>query len=305
MKKIIYCLTHRGMYSELLYLALAKVYADSYGYELLVNTNMWNSSLEKGLADWFIPYFKNTNNILTQQYRIYTDEHPWIGKIYYDPFFFLTYWKFWLFNKIYKTMHPTSLLSRDVYKRMRSNEFLDKFSTEDLLQAISNVFKRFYVYNDDTMKYIVEKKARLGIPVKYIAIHVRRGDKIRTGEMDFLDLPIYMDKLREFLHISRNVYIATDDVSIIQYFQKEFKQHDINLYYNADNVQNGFDEKTYNLKSKKTKRDDVLNILFDMDIMIHSSFFIGTFSSNVGKVVPLYLGLDNCCSIDENWFIIG
>ena len=44
------------------------------------------------------------------------------------------------------------------------------------------------------------------------------------------------------------------------------------------------------------------NIIFRS--MINSSFFIGTFSSNVGCVVAMYLGLDKCHSIDVSWKIV-
>ena len=77
-----------------------------------------------------------------------------------------------------------------------------------------------------------------------------------------------------------------------------------NIYYNKENKLKGFDEKTYNLKSDSVRRDEVLNMLFDMDMMINSSFFIGTFSSNVGCVVAMYLGLDKCHSIDVSWKIV-
>ena len=57
MRKIIYSLTQRGLYSELVNLALAKVFADNYGYILLVNSRHWNSKIKNGLSEWFIPYF--------------------------------------------------------------------------------------------------------------------------------------------------------------------------------------------------------------------------------------------------------
>ena len=35
-----------------------------------------------------------------------------------------------------------------------------------------------------------------------------------------------------------------------------------------------------------------------MDILIHSSFFIGTYTSNVSRIVPLYVGFEKSLSLD-------
>ena len=304
MKKIIYSLTHRGLYSELVNLALAKVYADKYNYRLLVNSRNWNSKIDNGLSDWFIPYFEETHSILTYQEKIYNNEKPWIGKIYYNPSAFWGYWRERLYNKIFKFFSPTALLSKESFQRMHSGDFLSQYSEGELLNAVSNSFKKFYNYNALTQNSISEKKQYINIPDNYISVHIRRGDKIVTGEMEDIDLNIYADAIRKYSYISNNIYIATDDVTVISYISKKLSDIDIKIYYNKENKLKGFDEKTYNLKSDSVRRDEVLNMLFDMDMMINSSFFIGTFSSNVGCVVAMYLGLDKCHSIDVSWKIV-
>ena len=304
MKKIIYSLTHRGLYSELVNLALAKVYADKYNYRLLVNSRNWNSKIDNGLSDWFIPYFEETHSILTYQEKIYNNEKPWIGKIYYNPSAFWGYWRERLYNKIFKFFNPTALLSKESFQRMHSGDFLSQYSEDELLNAVSNSFKKFYKYNALTQNNISEKKQYINIPDNYISIHIRRGDKIVTGEMEDINLNIYVDAIRKYSYISNNIYIATDDVTVISYISKKLSDIDIKIYYNKENKLKGFDEKTYNLKSDSVRRDEVLNMLFDMDMMINSSFFIGTFSSNVGCVVAMYLGLDKCHSIDVSWKIV-
>lgn len=304
MKKIIYSLTHRGLYSELVNLALAKVYADKYNYRLLVNSRNWNSKIDNGLSDWFIPYFEETHSILTYQEKIYNNEKPWIGKIYYNPSAFWGYWRERLYNKIFKFFSPTALLSKESFQRMHSGDFLSQYSEGELLNAVSNSFKKFYNYNALTQNSISEKKQYINIPDNYISVHIRRGDKIVTGEMEDINLNIYVDAIRKYSYISNNIYIATDDVTVVSYISKKLSNSGINIYYNKENELKGFDEKTYNLKSDSVRREEVLNMLFDMDMMINSSFFIGTFSSNVGCVVAMYLGLDKCHSIDVSWKIV-
>ena len=234
MKKIIYSLTHRGLYSELVNLALAKVYSDKYNYRLLVNSRNWNSKIDNGLSDWFIPYFEETHSILTYQEKIYNNEKPWIGKIYYNPSAFWGYWRERLYNKIFKFFNPTALLSKESFQRMHSGDFLSQYSEGELLNAVSNSFKKFYKYNALTQNNISEKKQYINIPDNYISIHIRRGDKIVTGEMEDISLNIYVDAIRKYSYISNNIYIATDDVTVISYISKKLSDIDINIYYNKD-----------------------------------------------------------------------
>lgn len=304
MRKIIYSLTQRGLYSELVNLALAKVFADKCGYILLVNSRHWNSKIKNGLSDWFIPYFDENNNIMSYQYRIYSDEKPWIGKIYYNPSAFWEYWRMWFFNKLYKIANPTTLLSKETFKKMHTPNFLSQYSQMELMEVLSKAFKEFYKYNTFTQKYISDSKLNLNIPDNYISVHIRRGDKIVTGEMEDIDLNLYVDAIRDAIHISRNIFIATDDTSVVTYMLNKLRGDNVNIFYNNNNKLRGFDEKTYNSKNTFSKKDEVLNMLFDMDMMIHSQFFIGTFSSNVGCVVAMYLGLDKCHSVDISWKIV-
>ena len=88
-------------------------------------------------------------------------------------------------------------------------------------------------------------------------------------------------------------------MSILSYFQARLSNKQVQLYYNKFSHQTGFDEKTFNAKSVEDVREDMLNMLFDMEMLTHASCFIGTYSSNIGRIVPLYLGFERCHSVDE------
>ena len=85
MKQIVYCLTGRGLYSELSNLALAYCYARLNGYRLVVNTRRWNARLKHGLTDYFQPFFPESQSLWTAQDKIFTLERRWVGKVYYNP----------------------------------------------------------------------------------------------------------------------------------------------------------------------------------------------------------------------------
>lgn len=141
----------------------------------------------------------------------------------------------------------------------------------------------------------------MNLPVDYIAVHIRRGDKIVSREMKELGLSLYIDAVKEKKHISRNVFIATDDSSVKDELKSILVAEGFNVYCNTAVTQTGFDESLFNTKDKKSRYIDTLNMLLDMDILIHSSFFIGTYTSNVSRIVPLYVGFEKSLSLDDEW----
>ena len=88
--RIIYSLSTRGLYSELFNLSLAIVYANHCQKHLKLNTWLWNSRIKKGWEDYFDATLDYSNNPFSAQDKVYTNEKPWIGKIYYNSFHFIT-----------------------------------------------------------------------------------------------------------------------------------------------------------------------------------------------------------------------
>ena len=90
-------------------------------------------------------------------------------------------------------------------------------------------------------------------------------------------------------------------MSILSYFQARLSDKQVQLYYNKYSNQKGFDEKSFNAQSIQDVREDMLNMLFDMEMLIYASCFMGIYFSNIGRIVPLYLGFERCHSVDEPW----
>lgn len=300
-KRIIYSLTGRGLFSELSNLALALVYAAYNDEELIVNTRNWNARVEKGWSDYFEPVLPSSNSLMCSQYRIYTKEKPWWGNIYYNPWAFFRYYVFYVMNRIFLLFHPETELGDDVFIKMRSKEFIEKHG--NVRDDYSLALKRILKFNLEIIDYIRNKKSELDLPEDYIGVHIRRGDKIVSCEMKEINLAEYIDAIKEQKHISHNVFIATDDASIIENLKPILTTNGFNVYFNEGVVEKGFNESSFNNKDKRSRYMDTLNMLLDMEIMIHSSFFIGTYTSNVSRIVPLYIGFENSLSLDESWKI--
>lgn len=111
-------------------------------------------------------------------------------------------------------------------------------------------------------------------------------------------------KIERFVSDSAEIWICglyTDDGSVTDKLKSVLVAEGFNVYWNTAVTQTGFDESLFNTKDKKSRYIDTLNMLLDMDILIHSSFFIGTYTSNVSRIVPLYVGFEKSLSLDDEW----
>ena len=303
--KIIYSLSTRGMYSELFNLCLAIVYAHHHHLSLKLNTWLWNSRIKKGWEDYFEPTLDCYNSPFSAQDKVYTNERPWIGKIYYKPEEFLSYYYRLILNNIYLILHPSHILTKEIFVDMRSEEFIHNNLGKDAFSLMATSFKQMYQLNQNIRNLLRQRIDALKLPTDYIGVHIRRGDKITSKEMQEIHLDNYVNTILKHKSIGSNVYIATDDTSIINDIKEKLCPHDFNIFYNYLNKSNGFNETNFNNSSKLSRQEETLNVLLDMEVLIHSKFFIGTYTSNLSRVVPFFLGLDKCISLDNDWNIIN
>lgn len=304
-KRIIFSLSTRGMYSELFNLCLAIVYAHHHQMDLKLNTWLWNSRIKKGWEDYFEPTLDCSNNPFSAQDKVYTNEKPWMGKIYYKPREFFTFYYRQILNSIYHILHPYHLLTKDIFENMRSKEYIYDILGKNAFSLMAASFQQMYILNNNTKEKLRERINYIGIPCGYIGVHIRRGDKITSKEMQEIHLDKYVNAIISHKEISSNVYISTDDTSIIKRIKDKLHSFGFNIYYNSLNNSTGFIEAEFNSASKQKRQEETLNVLLDMEVLVRSKFFIGTYTSNLSRVVPFFLGLDKCISLDNDWNIIN
>ena len=302
MKKVIYSLTGRGLYSELLNLVLAKIYCDYYKYELIINTYYWNSKGKYGWQDFFEPTVKNTNDISSSQVFFNGSKHKLsLRGIYKNPSSEMVNIMQTLINRGYK-IKSGNLLSDDIVDLMRAPIFMDQIGNNEVWrQKFQTNIEEMYVFNESIKCEIQEMKQEIGVcGIDFIGVHIRRGDKIKSKEMKFISMEKYAEAIIKQKHISSNVYIATDDSASIGEIKKLLGSS-FNVLFNTKMSTNGFDESKYNRKTKQQRVWETKLALLDVDILKESSFFIGTYSSNLSRIIPCFKGFDTCESLDLCW----
>ena len=121
------------------------------------------------------------------------------------------------------------------------------------------------------------------------AFHIRRGDKIISESRAYGTME-YVSKLvndvattgaSDLRPCIKHCFVATDDYGVVEQLSKDLQTNNIpcQLY-------------TLTKPGYETTRkgDDFTVFLAQMELLIRSTYFIGTFNSNVGGLVALYRG---------------
>lgn len=118
--------------------------------------------------------------------------------------------------------------------------------------------------------------------IPYVGLHIRRGDKL-ISEAKKYELREYIHHIDHLIHPKRHfhtnygnkpnasVWLATDDNSVLQE-TNNFKQYTF-LHQESDVV------------SVARTGNDLDNVIKDLWMMSRAKFFVGTFSSQLGRIV--------------------
>ena len=145
-------------------------------------------------------------------------------------------------------------------------------------------------FTKQTMEQITAMLQNNSIPLwhdttaKTVAFHIRRGDKIVNGESRAFQAAEYVQKLVQVTSpqeraVLERCYVATDDFEVIGQVQVALQNASIacQVYTTA--------QPQYN-EARNT--DATVFILADMYVLIHATYFVGTFNSNVGTLAALW-----------------
>ncbi|HET8637901.1 MAG TPA: O-fucosyltransferase family protein [Acidobacteriaceae bacterium] len=150
------------------------------------------------------------------------------------------------------------------------------------------------------------------MPDRYIAIHIRRGDKIIPGfhrgqilPPEAVDKPAadYVAAMRAKVPDVRHVWVMTDDYAAVEQLRSaapDYTFQTMCLRSESGYTQDGFSALSTVEKLAQRKR-----LITETEVAIRSSAFIGPYLSNVSRFIALrHRDPRNCFSIDRQrrWF---
>ena len=151
-------------------------------------------------------------------------------------------------------------------------------------------------FNDQARRDIQSIQQRHGLPYDFdaqpsVTFHVRRTDKL-IKESPLYPASDYVDKLinetgMEKVRQLKYCFLATDDHNtVIPELQKALAMHGITCALHFSRPDHALQEDP-GAVGVRYEADNALIFMSEMDMMIRATYFVGTFSSNVGEVVAV------------------
>lgn len=196
------------------------------------------------------------------------------------------------FNYVYQNRFP----NRDyVYRTLSSYGCPSlQFNSETkaaikLIKEKAGLSERFIIENDDPSDSLS------------VTFHIRRGDK--AIEVEPVNAEKYVLKLLDVADsdISKitHCFVATDDHTAVEELLFSLQQHQIPCHLETlapdDRKGTSFVQQHY----------QTLEFMAELSIAIESTYFIGTFSSNIGKLVAILRSCKSSSNLesgDDNYF---
>jgi len=164
----------------------------------------------------------------------------------------------------------------------------------------------------ETDRRLTELNRELSLPPKYVAVQIRRGDKVAGKRRETLRVqtPDYARAALEHLRPSgpcSAVVVCTDDITAAEELADELRKArpKVDVRYRRrretpDELRAGHWQPKWNAMPLERRMDHTHEFLADVEVMRNAHTLVCTFSSNVGRLVAL-LRDGRTISLDDDW----
>jgi hypothetical protein len=214
--------------------------------------------------------------------------HNW--EVFFEPFFTIdnTHIKNDL-DSIYRYSSPLWNKIRNPQNLIKESPYFNTTDPYVRVKIISElIFKPKYIVNNE-----------IDIKSPYISVHVRGGDKVGT-EMDNISPLKYINAILHYAnkYNINNIFYASDDLNKLNCIISELPQ------YNHYRLNNKYchHQNSFNQLSIENKQSEFSLFMNEIMLLKNSFYFIGTYSSNVGRFVTVLKSLNTSSSLDiKQW----
>eukprot|EP01080_Neovahlkampfia_damariscottae_P009188 gene9188-1275_t len=197
--------------------------------------------------------------------------------------------------------HKTKFFYKNwIYSELRS-KLQEQHNNSDVW--FLGILLKYLIQPNKYLTTMLEKvKKKIGFKSGTVGLHIRRTDKVETGESKFLPLSQYMKKIENyFKNYSKEkiVFVATDDSTEVEILKSSYSR--IKFISNL-NSKHPNDWIHFRYTS-----NELLRVLIDVYLLSECDLFVGTFSSHISRLVFELIQSRNernqkVISIDSEWY---
>lgn len=183
---------------------------------------------------------------------------------------------------------------------------LEAIPYPESLEKARELARLFWRINQDTQDKVTvllhDIKFHFGVhpSSRYIGVHIRRGDKGKEK----VPIPIeeYVASIKAIDSNGMPLFLASDDGRVLQQLKQYFPDRTIAVV-RTSKVRKGHLQRDLNRQRGKATQRAVVELLAEIEMLRSATWFIGTFSSNLGRLVHVLRSHDpkTSISLDDRW----
>ena len=139
------------------------------------------------------------------------------------------------------------------------------------------LIEALWVYQPDVRGELEARGEAFGVSEPYVGVHIRRGDK--NTEAPYTALESYVEILSSSVFRSMPIVLATDDARVGHQLQ-EMLDAGREVRSLADSGEGHFQTR-FNRQDSDVRRQETIRLLFELDMLADSHFFVGAAPSNI------------------------
>lgn len=160
--------------------------------------------------------------------------------------------------------------------------------SDEFLQTQAKLLFKLTPQMESQIQAILSKYA---FPAFDLGVHIRSGDKIRTGEMPLIPMELYVKEINATN--AKTVFVMTDNSELLEQIKGSLKPS-IQVYSltQTSPCKAGHEQDVFNSSPNDVKLDAYIHFLAELYVMQQIPSIICTFSSNIGRFLYLTTGVN-------------
>ena len=166
---------------------------------------------------------------------------------------------------------------------------------QSYFSARQDLMRILWAYNPATKVAVRSLVQKLNLPHNYLAICIRRGDKI--SEYPYVEIEPYVEKIYALNDESRTIFIATDDYRVIPKLAEMLRGYKLVSLTERESC--GYNNAQFICLPADERRRRTIILLATMEILRDSWYFFGANITNVSHIANSFRGGERVIWVDN------
>ena len=272
-----------GFFVEMNYMINAMLYCLAKGYRFQLYSEDANYGTGKGWTEYFTPFCEEVHESFHHKYNLHRPPQ-WkriIKNVIRTRSLSFVFWKLKFMQKslmghwlAFRTYGEYVRLSQDVAYEPDKYYHIPALGLDGSYTEVYAMLARMiWQPQPEVKQQIAEAKLSLSLPQVYSGIQIRGGDKAQEARL------ITGKRLIEALLPQDGdcIFALADNYTQLEIVRSEFPHlHIVSL---CQPQEKGYFHQEFNRMTPLEKKQSIIRLLVSMDILLHSSAFIGTITS--------------------------